>query len=232
MNQSEQIGELAKALSKFQGQMECVAGSDANPYYKTKYAKLHVIRDAIRIPLSQNELSVIHSPQYENGIDLLETILMHSSGQWKRSVIHVRTAKPDCQSLGAGLTYTQRQALCCILGLATFEDDDGEEERKAFEKQESKHMKRPAEPPAPMNMSVAASIQPPAIDHSTVRLQKAVCATGYLIGEDDVTKFLEYLVEKYPKKTRADLIASALASDEKVVQFSTSMREWKDRPAS
>jgi hypothetical protein len=228
VNQSEQIGELAKALSKAQGEIEGAIEKSDNPFFKSKYADLHTVMKSCKQQLADNGLSVVMTYEVNNDKNYLVTRLLHSSGQWIKGEMLIPVAKPDAQSLGAATTYCRRFALSALVGISTF-DDDGEEASKPFREEKSRHMQRPVEP---MNMSIAGSTQLPSVDHSTVRLQKAVCATGNLVGEDDVTRFLEYLVEKYPKKTRADLIASALSTDEKVAQFSSSMKEWKDRPAS
>jgi hypothetical protein len=226
--QSEQLDQLATALSIAQGEIEGAVENSANPYFKSKYADLHTVMQACKKPLKDNGLSVVMTYEVENEKNYLVTRLLHKSGQWIKGRVLLPAGKGDSQSIGGSTTYFRRYSLSSLIGLSTF-DDDGESERKATQKEESRHMQRPVEP---MNMSLSGSTQPIAIDHSTVRLQKAVCATGNLVGEDDVTKFLEYLVEKYPKKTRAELIASALSTDEKVAQFSSSMKEWKDRPAS
>ncbi len=47
--------------------------------------------------------------------------------------MHVRTLKTDIQSLGGSLTYSERYALCGILGISSY-DDDGEEAMKEIRK--------------------------------------------------------------------------------------------------
>jgi hypothetical protein len=126
---STEIGELAKALSAFQGKLEGVEKDSKNPFFKSKYASLDAIWSVIRQPLSENQLAISQAPLYIDGKDFLETLLMHSSGQWRSSLMHVRTSKPDVQALGGSLTYSERYALCGILGISSY-DDDGEEAMK------------------------------------------------------------------------------------------------------
>jgi hypothetical protein len=61
---------------------------------------------------------------YSNDKAMLVTTIMHSSGQWMRSVCPIITAKQDAQGMGAGITYMRRYAMCAMLGI-TQDDDDG-----------------------------------------------------------------------------------------------------------
>jgi len=56
---------------------------------------------------------------------MLETRLIHSSGQW----IGAAYALPnlaDSQDMGSAITYARRYSLCAILGIAGEDDEDGE----------------------------------------------------------------------------------------------------------
>lgn len=125
--QSEQIDQLATALSKAQGAMKSAAKSKENPFFKSHYADLPAVWEACRDALSKNGLAVIQTTQFDGTETWLETTLAHSSGQWMRSRYPVRPAKPDPQGLGSALTYSRRYALMAMVGVvAEDEDDDGE----------------------------------------------------------------------------------------------------------
>lgn len=121
---SEQITKLAGALSKFQSQLEAVKKDSANPFFKSKYAELSAVWDAIRDPLAANELAVIQEPSSANGRVVLTTTLLHSSGEYIRSSISFPVTKQDPQGYGSAITYARRYALQAITGIAP-EDDDG-----------------------------------------------------------------------------------------------------------
>lgn len=124
--QSEQIDQLATALSKAQGAIKSAAKSKENPFFKSHYADLPAVWDACRDALSKNGLAVIQSPQYEGESVWLETTLVHSSGQWMRSRYPVKPVKNDPQGVGSALTYSRRYALMAMVGVvADDEDDDG-----------------------------------------------------------------------------------------------------------
>lgn len=122
MNKSESIKELATALCKFQGAVEKIKKTTTNPFFKTKYANLADILDVIREPLSDNGLSFV---QFPKGQHELETMLMHTSGEWMSETYQMTPIKNDPQGLGSVITYQRRYALGAILGLNIDEDDDG-----------------------------------------------------------------------------------------------------------
>jgi len=130
MNHSEQINELAASLAKAQGQIEGAKKDSANPFFKSKYADLASVWEACRVQLSTNGLSVTQCPEEsENGI-AIETMLLHSSGQWIKSRYTMPVSKLDAQAVGSAITYARRYALSAIIGIAP-EDDDGNSAAKA-----------------------------------------------------------------------------------------------------
>lgn len=125
MAQSEQINELALALSKAQGMMTFAVKDKTNPHFRSDYADLASVLNAIREPLSKNDLAISQLPDGQN----LVTLLMHKSGQWLSSITPILTTKNDAQGYGSGMTYARRYALASIAGIAQ-DDDDGHEASK------------------------------------------------------------------------------------------------------
>lgn len=126
-NQSESINELAAALAKAQGEFTPALKDSANPFFKSKYANLCSIVKACQEPLSKNGLSISQATNKdESGSWVLTTTLMHSSGQWLKSITPIITLKADIQSFGSACTYARRYSLAAIAGVTTDEDDDGE----------------------------------------------------------------------------------------------------------
>jgi hypothetical protein len=118
------IADLAAALCKAQAQMEGAKKDAANPHFKSKYADLASVWDAIRAPLTSNGLSVVQLLRSIQGGVEVETILMHSSGQQISDVFAVPATKNDAQGYGSAATYARRYALMAMVGVAP-EDDDG-----------------------------------------------------------------------------------------------------------
>ncbi len=122
---SEDIAELAAALAVAQGLIEGAAKDSSNPFFKSSYADLASVWDAIRAPLSTLGLSIVQMPSAEGPKVTITTLLMHKSGQWISSDLTL-TAKEDApQAIGSAITYARRYALQSVAGVAP-EDDDGE----------------------------------------------------------------------------------------------------------
>lgn len=125
MNQSEQIDQLATALSKAQGEVEGAKKDANNPHFKSKYADLESVWTACRAALTSNGLSVLQSPGLtHDGVMHMTTQLSHASGQWIRGEMSLPLSKVDPQGAGSALTYMRRYALAAFVGVAP-EDDDG-----------------------------------------------------------------------------------------------------------
>ena len=122
MKTSTELNEIAAALVGFHKAMGKVKKEAANPFFKSKYASLPNILDAIREPLILNNLAVVQFPTGENE---LTTILMHTSGQFMQSSYLMRPVKNDPQGVGSCITYQRRYAVGAILSLSIDEDDDG-----------------------------------------------------------------------------------------------------------
>jgi hypothetical protein len=123
--QSQLINEIAGALAKAQGEMETAVADSVNPHWKSKYADLASVWGACRVPLSKNGLSVVQTTkESDTGKCVVITTLMHSSGQWVKSVLSAMPIKNDPQGLGSCLTYLRRYSLAAMVGVSP-EDDDG-----------------------------------------------------------------------------------------------------------
>ncbi len=121
---SESITELAKALCKAQAEIESVKKESSNPFFKSKYADLSSVWAAIREPLTKNGLCLVQNPSSKDNRAQVATILMHTSGEYIRSVLEMAAVKSDPQGIGSAITYARRYAILAIIGIAP-EDDDG-----------------------------------------------------------------------------------------------------------
>lgn len=125
MERSESIGELAKALSQAQSELEAAEKNAKNPYFNSNYSNLTAVWSVIRDPLAKNGLSVAQLPDTDSdGNVLLETVLMHSSGQWIKSKLKMIPSDKKPQTVGICLSYARRYALAAMVGVYQ-EDDDG-----------------------------------------------------------------------------------------------------------
>lgn len=121
---SPEIGKLAEALCKAQGAMKSAHKNKDNPYFKSSYSDLDSCWDACRDPLSKNGLAVTQCHrQNDKGDIVLETFLIHSSGQWMKGTLQVRPTKNDPQMLVSATTYARRAGLCAMVGISPADDD-------------------------------------------------------------------------------------------------------------
>lgn len=127
MHRSEQINELATALAKAQAEMEGASKERENPHFRSKYADLGAVWDAIREPLSKHGLSVTQWMRSAGGDGVhaveVETLLLHASGQWISDTFAVPVSKVDAQGYGSAATYCRRYALMAAVGIAPVDDD-------------------------------------------------------------------------------------------------------------
>lgn len=126
MNKSESIKELATALAKAQGQIKGAVKDSANPFFKSKYADLASVVEAIRSAFAANGLSYVQSVEPSDKDEVrVETTILHSSGEWIGcGVLALPVSKVDAQGYGSALTYARRYSLSAATGVAP-EDDDG-----------------------------------------------------------------------------------------------------------
>ena len=125
---SEELDELAAALSKAQAAMDDAAKDTVGQVgqQKTRYADLAAVRAASRQPLAANGLSYVQFPSAsEPGTVTIITRLLHASGQWIEDDAGITMpAGNTAQSTGSAVTYARRYSLMAVLGIAA-DDDDG-----------------------------------------------------------------------------------------------------------
>lgn len=131
--QSEQIDQIATALSEFQRNLEnpkrdrtvTVKHKDSNKSYKFSYTTFDKLTDYLRPKCAEHGLSFYQGPIETARGFAIETYVLHVSGQWIASVLPVPFAGGGMQALGSAVSYCRRYALAAILGVASEDDDDG-----------------------------------------------------------------------------------------------------------
>lgn len=136
MQKSESITNIAKALILFHVKMGEVYKDAKNPFFKSSYATLSNIQDAIKEPLIESGLTVCQFPTGEHG---LTTLILHESGEYLLSEYTMTPVKNDPQGIGSCITYQKRYALVSALNLnVQDEDDDGNKATYGNNKPEDK----------------------------------------------------------------------------------------------
>lgn len=118
--------ELSAAMAKAFGQIEGAVKGKTNPAFRSKYADLTAVTDAIKPALAEHGLwyrQVLHP--VESGV-CVETIIHHASGQSLAcGPLHLPASKQDAQGYGSALTYARRYSLMAAFAVPA-EDDDGQ----------------------------------------------------------------------------------------------------------
>lgn len=206
MNKSESIQNLAAALSKAQAELPAVKFDSVNPFLKNGYASLGAIIAAARATIAKHGLSVSQLTFGEEGTAGVETVLMHTSGEWISQSISMpigeEKGKSSAQVAGSIVTYLRRYSLASILGIYSDEDGDGNEskpERKPVRTAMPKSKSEPVDDP--MTIERASKIQNSDgvayVDLPNDKLQVMVIGINKALqnGVDD-EKRAEYLEKK------------------------------------
>lgn len=121
MTETGIIAALAAALPK----LEAAKKNANNPHFKSKYADLGSVIDALE-PIKDHGLWFIQiSKERDNGA-CFETVIIHgpSNSQMSMGETFVPADRANAQGFGSAQTYARRYGLLSAFGLAT-EDDDG-----------------------------------------------------------------------------------------------------------
>lgn len=115
---------LAKAFVASQKSMEAIKKATKNDHFKSKYADLAEVVEAVVPALNEQGVGVIQNAAYEGDWVSVTTTLLHETGASVSSILRLRPSKSDPQGVGSAITYGRRYSLLAMTGTAP-EDDDG-----------------------------------------------------------------------------------------------------------
>lgn len=126
MNRSESIAKIAAAIVKAQSVMGNAIKDAKNPFFKSSYANLNAVREAVLPAMNANGISVLQPTIQVDGKSFVETVLLHESGEFISSLTEVIVSKVnDAQQQGSGISYARRYGLQSLVNIGA-DDDDGE----------------------------------------------------------------------------------------------------------
>jgi hypothetical protein len=116
---------LASSMAAAFAEIEAATKSATNPHFKSKYADLGAVIDAVKPALIAHGLFFTQHPEpSEDGV-IVETVLHHAGGEsLSLGKLYVPANKRDAQGFGSAMTYARRYGLQTGFGVPT-EDDDG-----------------------------------------------------------------------------------------------------------
>lgn len=116
---------LIESLAKAQSEMTHAAFDQTNPHFKSKFASLKSVIDAIKPALNANGIFFMQvSHPLDHGVGI-ETIFCKADEKLSTGVVMVPVDKANAQGLGSALTYAKRYSLAMACGIAADLDDDG-----------------------------------------------------------------------------------------------------------
>ena len=189
IERSENITNLAAALLKAQKEMGAALKDAKNPYFKSTYADLKAVIEAIKDPLNNSGITFLQAVNGGGeGTPVIETMLLHESGQFLCTKTPVFCSKPnDPQAFGSGVTYSKRYALQAFMGLPT-EDDDGNKGSGKTDKPTTKQ-------PAPK--AKQAEIVEMAFLAFEAKHQSILTDESFLHFEFDLEMFKKAIIKEY-----------------------------------
>jgi hypothetical protein len=143
---SEQTAKLSKVLSKLHAEFPKIVKGRTNPHFKSKYADISDILEQVLPVLSKNGVAVtqwtLHSE--DNRVHILTRIQLDD--EWMQGQFSVPADRNNPQGYASAVTYIRRISLGAALGIATDDDDDGNQ-ATATHSQRAQPVSKPAQRP-------------------------------------------------------------------------------------
>lgn len=113
------------ALAAAQAEMANAAKDSNNPAFKSKYADLASVRDAVVPCLAKHGIAVMQPVIETDAGDIFVRTRLKGHGHEERCDLRLIIGKRDMQGLGSAITYARRYGLMAMAGIAPDDDDDG-----------------------------------------------------------------------------------------------------------
>jgi hypothetical protein len=112
---------LFAALAGAQSQLKAALKDSTNPHFKSRYADLESVIEAMRVPFAANGLAFMQSVSDDS--QFLKTIIVHESGENFTTQVPLIITKNDMQGVGSAITYARRYGLAAACGISQTDDD-------------------------------------------------------------------------------------------------------------
>lgn len=130
MKASASITTIAAVLPKVQAEVKGAVKDATNPHFKSRYADLTSVIDACKAALNKHGITFLQPVRTGEAGVIVETVLLHTSGEWISEELELPVSKNDAQGVGSAITYGRRYGLQSMVGIPA-EDDDGNAASKA-----------------------------------------------------------------------------------------------------
>lgn len=131
MKHSDSMEHLAPAFVEICGALSnptrnrTVTVKTSKGAYEFSYSTLDSILDLLRPVLHANKCGLTQVITKGDAVTVLETRLLHESGEWMSSEVDLVLNRDNPQAVASAITYYRRYALCALFPIAGLEDDAG-----------------------------------------------------------------------------------------------------------
>lgn len=127
MKHSDSITKLAAARVKAQEGFPLAQADQKNDHFGNEFAGLSSLQRSALAHLAKHGLTVIQAPSTdpENGHLVMETMLLHESGEFLSSEIALKPERPGSQAISSCSTYGQRLGLRAMVQIIVGDEIDG-----------------------------------------------------------------------------------------------------------
>lgn len=215
LKKSESIQNLTKAMAEFQKAVKQPVKNADNPYFGSKYVPLESLVKTVMETGSPLGISFMQYTQVNENGDLgLCTVVMHSSGEYMEfPPLPIRPENNRPQATGSAITYARRYSLSSIFGIASEEDDDGNE-ASGLTRQAKQPPKQ--QPKAQQKQQIKQNDAAKLIEEYWVKFEKI----GVNVGE-----VKQFICKRYNVSKIADIPISTLLQSLQAVYDAKSKRK-------
>lgn len=192
---------IATALVKFQSQLKPVEKGSENPFFKSTYASLSDILQAVMPLLSSCGLSITQPMRVTDNGTILITRLLHESGELIESEM-ILPHNSDPQRYGSLISYYKRYQLTALLGIATIDEDD--DANRASGKDVIQSKPSPVKSPTPKPTFIVE----PTVESKPVQIKNSMDKASDA-QKNALTKMGIYFSQDITKSEASKLIESA-----------------------
>lgn len=146
------------ALAAAQQDMDSLRKGSINPAFKSRYADLADVMQAVLPALNKHGLALFHSMRRIEGDNCMVTVLAHGeSDTMIECAVPLIVNKNDMQGMKSATTYAKRIGAESVTGIAP-EDDDGNAAAAAAPKREEPKREQPRQESIADDMAAFSSL--------------------------------------------------------------------------
>ena len=123
MNMSPEQSKFSPAFFQAQCEMTGARKNAKNPFFKSDYADLKSVMEAIREPFANNDLFFVQAAEANGQMIAITTRIVHVSGEWIEAITELPPIKNDVHGWISAFTYGKRLGLQSLAGLPSVDDD-------------------------------------------------------------------------------------------------------------